>query len=95
MRRSVTLLAAALLAAAGIGLGTPGAHAQQGPGGLLNPERDCQTVTTCNFGRTGSYRGCLSSYSCRVCKLVTARCSIGGSSPRQKVCQEMRCTWGA
>ncbi len=95
MRCSMTCLAAVFLAAAGIGFGSLGAHAQQGPGGLLNPQRDCQTVTTCNFRKGGSYRGCLSSYSCRVCKLVAARCSIGGSSPRQKVCKEMRCTWGA
>ena len=33
-------------------------------------QRDCQTIRTCNFARGGSYRGCLSSYSCRVCRLI-------------------------
>ena len=85
MRRAhhVLLAAVALMLAA-----PPVATAQQA-------QRDCQTITTCNFKKGGSYRGCLSSYSCRVCKLVAARCSIPGSSPSQKVCREMRCTWGA
>jgi hypothetical protein len=65
--------------------------AQEGPGGYLNPQRDCQTLTTCQFKKNGSYRGCLSSYSCRVCKLVPVRCQGG----RGKVCREIRCVWGA
>lgn len=68
------------------------AQAQQGPGGQVNPERDCQTVVACNFTKGGSYRGCISAYSCRVCKLVTARCTVGSA---QKRCQEFRCSWGA
>jgi hypothetical protein len=62
-----------------------------GPGGLIQPQRDCQTVRTCRFERGGSYRGCLSSYTCRTCRFVKARCEIGG---RSQNCQEMRCTWG-
>ncbi len=58
----------------------------------LNQGRECQTVRTCNFARSGSYRGCLSSYTCRTCRLVAARCQIG-ALPNQK-CQEMRCSWG-
>jgi hypothetical protein len=57
----------------------------------LNPGRDCQTIRACNFGRGGSYRGCVSSYSCRVCRFVRASCYIDGS---KRVCQQMRCTWG-
>lgn len=64
------------------------ASAQEGPGGLLNPQRDCQTITTCNFRKGGSYRGCLSSYSCKVCKFVRTSCSGG------RVCEKMRCGWG-
>lgn len=64
------------------------AQAQEGPGGLINPQRDCQTVRTCNFARGGSYRGCLSSYSCRVCKFVRVSCGRG------RVCEKMRCGWG-
>jgi hypothetical protein len=66
------------------------ARAQEGPGGLINPGRDCQTIRTCNFSRSGSYRGCLSSYSCRVCRFVRVSCKglRGGS------CQKLRCGWG-
>lgn len=70
-----------------------GAAAQEGPGGKINPGRDCQTITTCNFKKGGSYRGCVSSYSCRVCSFVPERCSIAGA-PRG-VCRRLRCTWGA
>jgi hypothetical protein len=52
---------------------------------------DCQTLVTCSYSRGGVYRGCLSSYSCRVCKLVPAACSIG---PGSRVCYRMVCTWG-
>jgi hypothetical protein len=66
--------------------------AQEGPGGTISPGRDCQTITTCQFKKGGSYRGCLSSYSCRVCRFVRANCSIGGT--RGRTCSEVRCTWG-
>ncbi len=79
----VSLLAATTFA-------TP-AIAQAGPGGLINPQRDCQTIRTCNFGRGGSYRGCLSSYSCRVCRFVPTSCRGKG---RRRTCRKLRCTWG-
>lgn len=69
-----------------------GAIAQEGPGGLTNPQRDCQTITTCNFKKGGTYRGCLSSYSCRVCRFVPAPCA--DAIPRNKVCRVVRCSWG-
>lgn len=65
--------------------------AQQGPGGLINPQRDCQTLLTCNYRRGGYYRGCLSSYSCKVCRFVPARCRVGD---RRRNCQRLRCSWG-
>ncbi len=65
-----------------------GALAQQAVG--IDPGRDCQTVRTCNFSRTGRVRGCLSSYTCRTCRMVTARCTLAGRSR----CQEVVCTWG-
>ena len=65
------------------------AVAQPAPG---DSQRDCQTIRTCNFARGGLYRGCLSSYSCRVCRMVTTSCRVGGG-PR-RVCQELRCNWG-
>ena len=68
------------------------AAAQEGPGGLINPGRDCQTITTCRFARGGSYRGCVSSYSCRVCRFVRSTCSAGNN--RGRSCHRVRCTWG-
>ena len=63
------------------------AHAQQQvPGGT----RDCQTVRVCNFARNAAVRGCLSSYTCRRCRLVPGRCKDAPG----KVCQEMVCAWG-
>jgi hypothetical protein len=84
-----TLLAIAFLSAAVVA--APGALAQEGPGGLINPQRDCQTIRTCNYRRGGSYRGCLSSYSCRVCRFVRTSCRGLG---RGKTCSKLRCTWG-
>jgi hypothetical protein len=57
----------------------------------LDPNRDCQTIRTCSYARGGVYRGCLSSYSCRVCRFVRASCRMDAG---RRVCQELRCTWG-
>jgi hypothetical protein len=84
---NLRLWLAALLACGALGLAPRPAAAQNG----INPGRDCQTLLTCRFTRGGIYRGCLSSYSCRVCRLVAAPCSIG---PGSRVCQRMQCTWG-
>jgi hypothetical protein len=65
--------------------------AQYGPGGAVNPLRDCQTIRSCNYRRGGLYRGCISTYTCRVCEFVTARCRIDG---HKGTCRELRCTWG-
>lgn len=88
MLRSLVLLAAVSLA---IGTSGSGALAQSGPGGLVNPQRDCQTVLQCRFERGGVYRGCISAYSCRRCRFVRARCS---SDARRPTCRRLRCTWG-
>ena len=68
------------------------AFAQSGPGGGFDANRDCQTIRRCNFTRNGSFRGCISAYSCRTCQLVNARCSINGNASN---CRQMRCSWGA
>lgn len=75
-----------LLAAGALVVSPPRAEAQ-----TVNPGRDCQTITTCQFRRGGSYRGCLSSYSCRVCRYVASSCVIGGTRRR---CHKSVCTWG-
>ena len=86
--RSVRTWLLALIASGLLGFAGQDAAAQ--PAGLdLN--RDCQTIRTCNFKRNGSYRGCLSSYSCRVCRLMRTSCTIDGT---RKTCQEMKCGWG-
>ena len=54
-------------------------------------QRNCQTLLTCNFAKNGSYRGCLSSYSCRACRFVPSRCQIGNTAGR---CQKLVCDWG-
>jgi hypothetical protein len=46
---------------------------------------------TCNFKRGGHWRGCLSSYSCRSCRFVSAPCAIGGAKGR--VCRRLDCDW--
>ena len=89
--RVQTFVAAALTAAVLATLPASNAHAQAGPGGAINPERDCQTVVQCRFRRGGVYRGCISAYSCRRCRFVRARCTIEG---RRQSCRRIRCTWG-
>lgn len=86
----VGLMTAGLVAGAigAGGVGAPSAFAQQPA--TPNGKRECQTVRVCNLARNAAVRGCLSSYTCRTCRMVTARCKIGGS----KVCQEMVCSWG-
>jgi len=88
MQRLALLGIVAASALAGAMLVGP-ARAQEGPGGIINPQRDCQTVRTCNFRRGGSYRGCLSSYSCRVCRFVRVSCNGGRGT-----CEMLRCGWG-
>ena len=76
-----------------LAFGLAGSMAQQAaaqPVGL-NPNRDCQTIRTCRYSTGGYYRGCLSSYSCRVCRFMRAPCRMDAGRP---VCQELRCTWG-
>ncbi len=68
--------------------GAPSVSAQQAVG--IDPGRDCQTVLTCNFSRRGRVRGCLSSYTCRVCRMVATRCNIDGRTR----CRSVVCTWG-
>jgi hypothetical protein len=65
--------------------------AQMGPGGMINPGRDCQTVRQCRFTPGGLYRGCISAYSCRVCRFVESRCQVIG---RERTCRSLRCDWG-
>lgn len=80
------------LAAALVALSASAPAFAQQPG-AQNQGRDCQTIRTCNFSRTGAVRGCLSSYSCRYCRPVAVKCTLPGA--RSGVCREIRCDWGA
>jgi hypothetical protein len=86
--RTVRVWLVALLVSGTMGWVTADAIAQ--PVGV-EPNRDCQTLLTCRFTRGGLYRGCLSSYSCRVCSLVATRCRIDATN---RVCRQLLCTWG-
>lgn len=68
------------------------AHAQSGPP-ISSSQRDCQTVLQCNFKRNGGYRGCISAYSCRRCRLVRARNCTAGTQGR-RTCRRLVCSWG-
>jgi len=94
VRRPIGFVAAScalLLGSLAIGSPAP-AQAQQASG--IDPGRDCQTIRTCNFSRGGSYRGCLSSYTCRVCRPQRVRCSASDISSGRRLCTELVCTWG-
>ncbi len=90
-RRSIATAALALglplVCGAGLLAGIPSALAQNA---APRHERDCKVLRTCNFTRNGQPRGCLSSYTCRTCKMVTVKCNIGGLTK----CQEFVCSWG-
>jgi len=67
-------------------------RAQQAVG--IDPGRDCQTILTCNYSKGGAYRGCLSSYTCRVCRLQRVRCTASDLASGRNRCTEFVCRWG-
>jgi hypothetical protein len=80
-----------LLALLAFGLLGPAAQQAVAQPAGLNPNRDCQTIRTCRYTSGGYYRGCVSSYSCRVCSFVRTSCRMDAG---KQVCQALRCTWG-
>jgi hypothetical protein len=56
--------------------------------------RHCQTLLTCNYARGGVFRGCLSSYTCRVCRPQPVRCKPSDIASGRTRCTELVCTWG-
>lgn len=54
----------------------------------------CQTLLTCNYTRGGQYRGCLSSYTCRICRPQRVRCTASDIASGRRLCTELVCTWG-
>ena len=82
----------ALLAVGLIGVGSASGEAQSGPP-LSKARPDCQTLLRCNFSRNGVYRGCISAYTCRRCRLVRAR-NCGTASQGRRTCRRLVCSWG-
>jgi len=92
MKRSVwTICAGAALVCAMLLVPPQAAMAQFGPGGAINPEKDCQTILRCQFQRGGVYRGCISAYVCRQCRFVPAKCDR--QDGRRRVCRQLQCSW--
>jgi hypothetical protein len=85
-----TLAASLVLSAVLVAFGAP-ASAQNAP--VSASQRDCQTIVRCRFRRGGDYRGCISAYMCRQCRVVTSR-NCRDSDPRRPVCRRVVCTWG-
>jgi hypothetical protein len=56
--------------------------------------KHCQTLLTCNYSRGGVYRGCLSSYTCRICRPQPVRCTASDLATGRRQCTELVCTWG-
>ena len=86
--------AAAGVAASGLKSGTPALPSQIlsiQASGLNNPQRNCQTLRNCQFSKGGSFRGCVSSYSCRNCRYVVSKCSVGATTGK---CERQVCEWG-
>lgn len=62
--------------------------------GIDPRNRNCQTILTCNYSRGGQFRGCLSSYTCRVCRPQPVRCTASDLATGRTRCTELVCTWG-
>jgi hypothetical protein len=60
----------------------------------INAGRDCQTIRRCNFTKGGTFRGCISAYSCRTCKIDRAKCTFDAGAGR-KTCNTLSCSWGS
>lgn len=88
--RSIRAILLAAAAVAAVTLGVP-ATAMAQPAGL-DAGKDCHTIRKCNYRAGGSFRGCISSYSCRQCQFVASNCTIDG---QRRVCRQLRCSWGA
>ena len=91
LSRLAAIACAPLVLSVVIGASSP-VSAQQAVG--VDPGRDCQTIRTCNFSRRGSYRGCLSSYTCRICRPQRVRCTASDIASGRRQCTELVCSWG-
>ena len=67
------------------------AGAQNAP--VSSSQRDCQTIVKCRFQKGGDYRGCISAYRYRQCRVVRSR-NCPDRDPRRPVCRRFVCSWG-
>ena len=84
-------LAASLTMALTVAASAPGQAQSSAP--LSKSRPDCQTLLRCNFKRGGVYRGCISAYTCRRCRLVRAR-NCGTAAQGRRTCRRLVCSWG-
>jgi hypothetical protein len=77
-----------------VAVGIAGAAQAQAVAPGIDAGRDCQTIRRCNFTKTGTFRGCISAYSCRTCKIDRANCTFDAGAGR-KVCNTLSCSWGS
>jgi len=87
--RGIVTVGIAALAGAHVALASTPAFAQA-TFDNVQPGQHCQTVRECNFRRGGVYRGCISAYSCRRCRVRRARCNVGD---RRRKCYRVVCPW--
>ena len=86
MRAAIPLLFATVLMLAS---GMP-----QAGGAGLEVGKDCHVILTCNFKRSASVRGCLSSYSCRQCSFVK-RAVVSSIDGIRRTEWVSTCAWGS
>lgn len=84
------ILAAALALSSVTATFATTASAQNAPASAS--QRDCQTIVRCRFRRGGDYRGCISAYLCRQCRVVKSR-KCPDRDARRPVCRRVVCSW--
>jgi hypothetical protein len=84
---ALRLLAVTALATSALTMAMPVAAVAQS----VDQNRNCQTIRNCQYTKGGSFRGCVSSYSCRACRFVPAKCTVGTAVG---VCRRQVCDWG-
>ena len=93
MTRGMKRVLASAVAALSLAAVSATTHAQSvAPG--IDAGRDCQTIRRCNFTKVGTFRGCISAYSCRTCRIDRANCTFDAGTGR-KSCSALTCSWGS
>ena len=59
----------------------------------LEAGKTCQVIRSCNFARSAEVRGCLSSFSCRQCRVIKSG-TVTSDGVRRTEWRSV-CDWGA